>query len=98
MCLMVIIENTIKLVTSVKGVVFSPCYTYPPKCLCTTILNENWEYHKIIKTKYQIDLKFKTVNCKWKTRSQLIHAMCLMFPSGRTEITHTKTKNAWKKK
>ena len=44
-------ENKIKLVTGEKGVVFSLCYTYPPKCLCTTILDENWEYHIIIKTK-----------------------------------------------
>ena len=33
-----------------------------------------------------------------KTRSQMIHVMCLAFQSGRMEPTHTKTKSAWKKK
>ena len=54
-----IIENKIKCVNGGKGVGFSPCYTYhpPPKCLCTTILDENWTYHKIIKTQYGIERK-----------------------------------------
>ena len=70
----------------------------PPKCLCTTILDENWEYHKIIKTKDGIELKFKIVSRKGKTRSQVICAKCLAFQSGRTEPTHTETNSAWKKK
>ena len=76
MGLMVIIENKIKCVNGGKSVGFSPCYTYPPKCLCTTILEENWMYHKIIKTKYEkqtVDYKWKTshkwsVQCVWCSR------------------------------
>ena len=30
-------------------------------------------------------------------KSQLINVVCLMFQSGRTELTYTKTKNAWKR-
>ena len=92
-------ENKIKLVTSVKGVVFSLCYTYPPKCLCTTILG--WKLgvsqnHK--KTKDEIELKFKIVKLvKWKTRSQLIRAMWLTFQSGRTKPTYTKNQECLEK-
>ena len=30
--------------------------------------SKNWEYHKIIKTKDEIELKFKTVNGKMKNK------------------------------
>ena len=44
---MMINENKIKLVTGVGGGKPHRCYTYPPKCLYTTILQEKVEYHKI---------------------------------------------------
>ena len=32
-----------------------------------------------------------------ENKSQMIHIMCLMFQSGRTELTHRETKYAWKR-
>ena len=56
MGLMVIIENKIKLVTGVWGENLNVLHI-PPKCLCTKILDENWTYHKITKTKYEIKIQ-----------------------------------------
>ena len=85
-----IIENKIKLVTSVWGANLTVLHI-PPKMFVYYNFRYKLDVSQNHKTKNEVQ------NCKLLTenKSQLINVVCDV-QSGRTELTHTKTKNAWK--